>query len=332
MTEAGVARRMLGLTCLHQGDLIDALAHLEEAARIYDPERDRDAKFRFGVDTGASATLFLAHTRWQLGEIGRAQELIEEAVVRAVESAHGPTQTNAYHYKALFEIFRGDAAAALSAGRSVVELSRKHGLTVYLALGKLSSSWAHARLGERAMGATELREALAAHTEQGNKLWVPLIQVLLAELEAEGQDAEGASSRIDAALALAVETGERWTDALLHRIRGDILLKVRPDDPAPAEQAFLARHRRCARAGRAQLLPASGAEAGETVPIDRPPRRRPRRACAGARRLLIDSGVTGDRGSTCAARYTGERRSGQGCAWEATGPLTTDFETASFSN
>ena len=90
------------------------------------------------------------------------------------------------------------------------------------------------------MGATELREALAAHTEQGNKLWVPLIQGLLAELEAEGQDAEGASSRIDAALALAVETGERWTDALLHRIRGDILLKVRPDDPAPAEQAFLA--------------------------------------------------------------------------------------------
>ena len=90
MTEAGVARRMLGLTCLHQGDLIDALAHLEEAARIYDPERDRDAKFRFGVDTGASATLFLAHTRWQLGEIGRAQELIEEAVVRGVEFGSWP--------------------------------------------------------------------------------------------------------------------------------------------------------------------------------------------------------------------------------------------------
>ena len=89
------------------------------------------------------------------------------------------------------------------------------------------------------------------------------------------------------------------------------------------------RHRRCARAGCAQLLPASGAEAGETVPIDRPPRRRPRRACAGARRLLINSGVTGDRGSPSAARYTGERRSGQGCAREATGPLTTDFETAS---
>ena len=169
MTEAGVARRMLGLTCLYQGDLTGARAHLEAAARIYHPERDRDAKFRFGVDTGASATLFLAHTRWQLGEIGPAQELIEEAVVRAVKSAHGATQTNAYYYKALFEIFRGDAAAALSAAQSVVELSRKHGITIYLALGKLSSGWAHARLGERAMGATELREAIAAYTEQGNK-------------------------------------------------------------------------------------------------------------------------------------------------------------------
>jgi hypothetical protein len=43
-----------------------------------------------------------------------------------------------------------------------------------------------------------------------------------AMLEAEGQDADGALRRIDEALTLASETGERWTDALLHRIRGEI--------------------------------------------------------------------------------------------------------------
>ena len=162
--------------------------------------------------------------------------------MRAVELDHGATQTNAYHDKALFEIFRGDAAAALSAARNpVVELSQKHGLTIYLALGLVSSgSGAHARLGERAMGETELREALAAHTEQGNKLWVPLIQGLLAELEAEGQDAEGASSRIDPSARARGRDGERLTDALPHRIRGDILRKLHPEDTAPAEQAYLA--------------------------------------------------------------------------------------------
>ena len=46
-------------------------------------------------------------------------------------------------------------------------------------------------------------------------------------------------TRIDAALALAGETGEHWSDALLHRIRGDILLKRDPANTAPAEEAFL---------------------------------------------------------------------------------------------
>ena len=42
----------------------------------------------------------------------------------------------------------------------------------------------------------------------------------------------------DEALALANETGECWTDALLHRIRGEILLKRDPANSAPAEEAF----------------------------------------------------------------------------------------------
>jgi predicted ATPase len=80
---------------------------------------------------------------------------------------------------------------------------------------------------------------LAAFTAQGNKLWVPFFQGLLAEIEAEGQDVEGALARIDDALALAGRTGEHRTDAFLHRIRGEILLKPDPTSTAPAEQAFL---------------------------------------------------------------------------------------------
>ena len=38
---------------------------------------------------------------------------------------------------------------------------------------------------------TGLREALAAYLGLGNKLFAPLFQGLLAELEAEGNDADG---------------------------------------------------------------------------------------------------------------------------------------------
>ena len=44
---------------------------------------------------------------------------------------------------------------------------------------------------------------------------------------------------IDEALALAGEMGEHWSDAFLHRLRGEILLKRDPANTAPAEEAFL---------------------------------------------------------------------------------------------
>jgi hypothetical protein len=46
-------------------------------------------------------------------------------------------------------------------------------------------------------------------------------------------------TRIDEAPALAGETGEHWSDAFLHRCRGEILLKRDPANTAPAEEAFL---------------------------------------------------------------------------------------------
>jgi predicted ATPase len=84
----------------------------------------------------------------------------------------------------------------------------------------------------------ELRQALAAYIDQGNKMFVPFFQGLLAEIEAQ-RDAKRALTRIDEALVLAGETGEHWSDAFLYRLRGEILLKRDPANTAPAEDALL---------------------------------------------------------------------------------------------
>ena len=236
-TEAAAARRCLGTACLFQGDLAVARAHFEQALRISDSERDREAKFRFGHDTGVAATVYLALARWLLGE-EPARRLIEAAIARAIESAHAPTLAIAYWFKALFDAVRDDAEAGRRAADSLLEVGRGHGLRQYLAQGALFSGWARARLGDPVTGMTELRQALAAYADQGNKLFAPFFQGRLAEFEAAGQDAEGPLARIDEALALARQTEQRWTDAFLHRIRGDILLKAHPANPARAEDAY----------------------------------------------------------------------------------------------
>jgi predicted ATPase len=237
-TEYGVGRRLLGSTCLFQGDFIEAQANLDKSLSLYDPERDREAMFRFGADTGAVARAHLVTTKWQLGEVGPARALIEDAVAHAIETGQVPTLVNTYFFKAHFEMVRGDAGAARRDAEIAVKLSQENAIPLFIAFGVLQSAWASARLDRRKTGATELREALAAVTDQGNKLLVPFFQGLLAEIEAQG-DTAGALTRIDEALALAGETGEHWSDAFLHRLRGEILLKRDLANTAPAEEAFV---------------------------------------------------------------------------------------------
>jgi len=74
--------------------------------------------------------------------------------------------------------------------------------------------------------------------EQGNKLFAPFIHGLIAELEAMTGRADIALTSVDAGLALAEETGERWTDPLLFRRKGEILFQRDPTNPAPSEEAL----------------------------------------------------------------------------------------------
>jgi tetratricopeptide (TPR) repeat protein len=239
MTEMAVALRYLGYIHLLQGYFTKAKAHLQDALRIFDPERDRDAKIHFGMDTDVAAMESLAIAKWLLGEIGQAHLLIEQTVAHAVESGHIPNLTNAYTFKAWLEALRGDAQASLHTAAKLTELSQECAVPSFLAIGLLQSSSARYWLGDREGALTEYRQTVAAIAEQGIKLQMPIHQGLLAEMEAESQGPDAALTRIDAALALANETGQHWSDADLHRIRSDILLKHVPANTAAAEEAFL---------------------------------------------------------------------------------------------
>ena len=81
-------------------------------------------------------------------------------------------------------------------------------------------------------------------------------------------------ARIDEALALARQTGERWTDAFLHRIRADILLKADPTNPS-APRKPIARPSP-ARASKARGPSGCKRRSGSPTSINRPAAR-PRR-------------------------------------------------------
>jgi predicted ATPase len=236
--EAGVARRGLALISYYSGDFVEARTHCERALAACDPERDKEARERSGEDTGAVAMSCLAMTAWQLGEVERAREMIEVANRRASEIGHVPSLAHPLFFKSYLEILRSDAAAALGAAEALEALGREHGMAQWRIMGELLSGWARGRLHDRAAGAAELRRALAALADQGARMTTAFDNGLLAELEVETLGADSGLARIDDALALAHRVGNLCDLAFLHRLRGEILLKRDPANPAPAEEAF----------------------------------------------------------------------------------------------
>jgi tetratricopeptide (TPR) repeat protein len=239
LPDMAVARRVMGLTSYLRGEFIEAKDHIEEVLRLYDPRWDRDTKLRVNHDTGCAATIYLALVSWALGEVGGTQRLAEEAVMRAVQLDHVRTLAIVHCHKGLFEAICQRAEVTLRDAETLVRLCGEHAMPLYLAIGGALGGWARARLGDLQAGATELRHALVTYSNQGNRAFIPFFQGLLSEIESDGQSADSALIRVDEALVLATATGEHWSDAFLHRIRGEIMLKRDPTNPAPAEEAFL---------------------------------------------------------------------------------------------
>jgi predicted ATPase/class 3 adenylate cyclase len=237
--EASAAQRMAGTIRLRMGDFTRAREHLEEALKIYNAQSQHDSMLRLGgVEPGHAAMAYLALAKWILGDITQATHQMDEAVSRALDADHIPTLALSRARKAELEILSGNADAAFRAAEALFAVSREHEFGHYLPMATVYLGWARAQLSEHEAGMEELRKGLAAHTERGNKAWTPLFQGLLAEVEADTGSTEGALIRIDEALALARETGEHWTDAFLHPIRGKILLKGDPINTPLAENAF----------------------------------------------------------------------------------------------
>ena len=145
---------------------------------------------------------------------------------------------NALFIESVLESRRGDATATLRAAGATASLGQQHGMALYVAAGEFMGNWARGRLYDAGPVVSALRQALTANLEAGIKFGAPLFHGLLAEIEFRAHEADRALALIEKGLDIAEETGEHFTDAYLHRLRGDVLLQRDPTNPAPAEDAL----------------------------------------------------------------------------------------------
>jgi predicted ATPase len=235
--EAGVAHRVAGITKQFAGEYVDARGHLEKALALFRPGRDDELAFRFGQDAGVSAMANLAHVLWPLGEIDRAIALVNQMQTRISGLTHARALSFARLHAALFELMCGDRSTAAENAVELARLAREHELTMYRSFGVFLEGWAKARSGTPgALG--DMRRGADLLRQQNVLMFDGPIKIALAQTEAEAGDADRAVAIIDEALATCDRAGYRAFEAELNRVRGEMLLKFGPADPAPAENAL----------------------------------------------------------------------------------------------
>lgn len=227
-----VAHRIMGTTYLTKGEFAAALPHLKQARALYDPRHHAQLQYRYGQDVGAAASCYLSWALWHLGFFDEASQVASDAVKHADELSHPHTQVfTICHARGMLDIFRRDSDDMRSYASSVVALCHEHGLSHWMACGRILEGWAAVNEGEIDHGVELLRVGIAGWREAGARLWLPLFLLLEAEAYAKNGRIEAALGAIEQAIAISEKTGEHWYLAEILRIKAGLLSAAdRADD------------------------------------------------------------------------------------------------------
>jgi predicted ATPase len=178
---------------------------------------------------------------WVLGRNGEALCLADRALADAESATHAPTMAHALLLAALLGLFRGNPEAVATYSEALADIASRYDLPAWWAgFAAFLQGWAKWSDGAEESSLAEMRRGLAIVREQGVVYLVPSLEAALAEAEASAGQTEAGLRRLDDALAELECTEERWYEAELHRLRGEILLQRDPANTAAAEQSLQA--------------------------------------------------------------------------------------------
>jgi predicted ATPase len=166
-----------------------------------------------------------ALTLWSLGYPDQAHKKSHEALTLAQEVSHPLGLANTLLANAaLLHLLRWEVQVIQERAEAMVALSSEQGFAQYLAYGLILRGWALAAQGQEEEGIAQIRQGLTAYRAIGAELWRPYCLALLAEAYRNvGQTEEGFAALADA-LTQVEKTGERWYEAELYRLKGELTL------------------------------------------------------------------------------------------------------------
>jgi predicted ATPase len=234
-----VAHRVLGFVQYEHGELVASRAHLQFICDHYVADRDRVLAFTYVHEPQPAAMAILSVVLWLLGYPDQSVRSRDEAILRSRESGHANTMAYAKTFAGcISSIICRDWLTARENSASLLTLSEHRRLPLFHAWAKLFHGRALAELGASTEVVAAMREALAEADARSTRNILTFHLALLAEAHDRLGEAEKALGVVEEALTCVEATDERWWEAEIYRLRGELLLSLGEENALEAEACF----------------------------------------------------------------------------------------------
>jgi predicted ATPase len=142
-----------------------------------------------------------------------------------------------YSVSTLYQ-YRRDVAATSVHAEALMAPDEAQGVVLRFEQGRMLGGWALAVQGDAAEGIVQIQPGIVVHQRIGPRVGLPYHLSLLAGACGQAGQPEAGLTVLAEALMLAAETDERWWEAELYRLKGELLLQLPILDAHQAEACF----------------------------------------------------------------------------------------------
>ncbi len=225
----------------HKALTVGRNSDIVETIQLYGPSR-------------ASCFSYLALTKWYLGYPDAAVAYSEQAVSLARELAIPITLVQAQGMHGLLRHTMREFHVADQWIDKAIAGAAEGGFPYWQMLSLLMKSSILAEEGQEGLGLLQFDKVYHAYRESGARIGAPWLLALCSQILAKNNQFDQGLLALEEALACIEETGERYHEAEVHRLKGELLLLQGRDDAVAQGEACFQTSLAVARAGQAKML------------------------------------------------------------------------------
>ncbi|MCP3471391.1 AAA family ATPase [Bradyrhizobium sp. CCGUVB1N3] len=233
-----IGSRLTGVSLMTTGDIAGSLPHYDRALALYDPAVHHSLATHFSIDAAVAALCFRSWSLWLLGYPDAALASVEDSLKNAREFGQAATLMWALFYAILPHIWCGKYAVAKMQADELVVLANEKGTSFWKANGIRAQGYLLAEVGGAVDAVSMIRSSLDAWRSTGSTLRVPTDLSYLASAYLKVGQFDNAERCIHEAMMAVESTDERWYEAEVNRVAGEVAVNSPDSDAAKSERYF----------------------------------------------------------------------------------------------